>query len=161
MPPIRAQTTLDYLCSRARAATFEARSEEHQNGPDEYYVVWLTRMKMELVSPAITLAFTPAYSFVQEALEVLVGSQVVMDKFNYILPFHKQIHQLVNASSNIFDLKQGVLRIDPSCISTDPTRVVDHYADPWWITPSPDSEHFNLLLGVPDFASQVRFHVVL
>jgi len=106
MPPIQAQTTLDYLCSHAHAATFKAWSEQHQNGPNEYYVVWLTQMKMELVSPAITLAFTPAYSFVQEALEVLVGSQVVMDKFNYILPFHKQIHKLVNASSNIFDLKQ-------------------------------------------------------
>jgi len=118
-------------------------------------------MKMELVSPAITLAFTPAYNFVQEALEVLVGSQVVIDKFNYILPFHKQIHKLVNASSNIFDLKQAVLRIDPSCISTDLTCVVDHYANSWWIMPSPDSEHFNLLLGVPDFALQICFHVVL
>jgi hypothetical protein len=52
MPNMPAQLSVDYLCSRARAATLEARSEARRNGPLVYYAIWLGRMKMEMVSKA-------------------------------------------------------------------------------------------------------------
>lgn len=38
-----------YICSRARAALFEAKTDARTQGPDSYYSFWLARMNVDLV----------------------------------------------------------------------------------------------------------------
>jgi hypothetical protein len=52
-PKITCQAVVDYLCSRARAATLEAKQPHRQSGPNPYYHIWKARMKQELVSCTI------------------------------------------------------------------------------------------------------------
>lgn len=52
LPPLTSQMAVDFLCSRARAATIEARSEHRRSGPAEYYAIWLARMAPEMVGPS-------------------------------------------------------------------------------------------------------------
>jgi hypothetical protein len=49
-PKVTSQAVVDYLCSRARAATLEAKQPHRQSGPNQYYFIWKARMKKELVS---------------------------------------------------------------------------------------------------------------
>jgi hypothetical protein len=49
-PKVTCQAVVDYLCSRARAATLEAKRPHRQSGLDQYYHTWKARMKTELVS---------------------------------------------------------------------------------------------------------------
>ena len=90
-------------------------------------------------------------------LDVLLGSAVLTGKFNHVTPFHRRIHAIIYAAKTIEDLKSGLFDIDPACPTMDPTRVVNRYLDPWWITPSLSTEFLSLLDGVPDFIVQVCF----
>ena len=49
-PKVTCQAVADYLCSRARAATLEAKQPHRQSGLNQYYHIWKARMKKELVS---------------------------------------------------------------------------------------------------------------
>lgn len=49
-PKVTCQAVADYLCSRARAATLEAKQPHRQSGLNQYYHIWKVRMKKELVS---------------------------------------------------------------------------------------------------------------
>lgn len=47
---IPANLCVMYICSRARAAVNEAKTDIRKLGPDSYYTFWKARMNLDLVS---------------------------------------------------------------------------------------------------------------
>ena len=64
---------------------------------------------------------------------------VIFQKFHHVPVFLKKVHQLVmnqDESMVISKFKEELLNIDHNCFPEDPTRIVKHYHDAWWINPS-------------------------
>lgn len=82
---------------------------------------------------------------------------VILAKFNHVAPFHRRLYAVISAATDVPNFKLALLGLDPACTGMDPSRIVDRYLDPWWITPSSDMEFLRLLNGIPDFIAQVCF----
>ena len=85
---------------------------------------------------------------------------VIVGKFNHVTPFQRHLHAAINAATTVPNLKLALFGLDLACATMDPSRIVDRYLDPWWITPSSDTEFLSLLDGIPDFIAQVRFWLI-
>src|SRR5271154_2099878 len=95
----------------------------------------------------------------QEVAEVFLGNLVLRNKFHYIAPFFKQINHTIRMSRSFHDIedfKASLSQLDYRCSVTDPSRIVDHYLDPWWIEPSLET-NMHIHDGLPDFLRQVCF----
>jgi hypothetical protein len=56
--PTSTHVFLNLLTSRARAACKEATSDRRKSGPEEYYSIWLSRIRLEMVRLQSNLAVT-------------------------------------------------------------------------------------------------------
>lgn len=157
---ISGQILLNLLCSRARAAIMEATSDEKQSGPAEYYGIWKARMKLEMVGNTNRYSGQLiSWSDQKEVMEVFLGNAILRNKYYYVTPFHKSLHRLLRCYvRDVQIFKESLKHIDFRCPSTDPSRIVDEYLDPWWKLPSLDTNSLEIADGLPRFIQQVCSH---
>lgn len=97
--PMEPHVLLNLLCSRARVACKEATTMEWISGPENYYQIWLSRLKLEMVwiqSHSVSNWWI-SLNF-QEVAEIFLGGSILRKKYHFVPPFFKSIHCLVQTT---------------------------------------------------------------